>query len=160
MLEEIPHYYFLGDLVIIWYITIPVDVPRILSACHRKIFVLTFLLPFKGKSSLYNGSREDPLASHAVGAWLHLVNNSWEKRICHKPEVKERDISKIVDSYVKFVRSADVLEKIPGRKAYKDVEFAHNIFIKKPNEMVDMLKDLSEKDESRQMNEQESDMVE
>ncbi|XP_066953009.1 uncharacterized protein [Macrobrachium rosenbergii] len=106
-------------------------------------------------------SREDPLASsRAIGAWLYHVNSSWEKKVCLKPDVKERDLKKTVEDYVKFVNSLDILQKVPGRLSYKDVEFAHNIFVKKPKEMVAMLKNMCEKDESRQLNERESDVIE
>ncbi|KAK8732114.1 hypothetical protein OTU49_007186 [Cherax quadricarinatus] len=98
--------------------------------------------------------------SKAIGCWIQSINQAWEKEICNEPDIKEKDRTKIIREYVAFMNSLNILRKIPGRKSCKDVNYSHIIWIKNPNGFIETLKELSEKDVSRQMNERESDVLE
>ncbi|XP_045620415.1 LOW QUALITY PROTEIN: uncharacterized protein [Procambarus clarkii] len=99
-------------------------------------------------------------SNKAIGCWIQSINRAWEKEICNGPDMKEKDRTKIVQEYVSFMNSRSVLQKVPGRRPYKDIDYAHVICIQNPSGFIDKLKELSEKDVSRQMNERESDVLE
>lgn len=87
------------------------------------------------------------------------MNTAWEKQICSMPDPKGKDKTKLIEDFVLYVKSLNILEKVPGRKSYKDVDYSHILSIKNPSEFVETLKEWSEKDASRQMNERESDIL-
>ncbi|XP_071535869.1 uncharacterized protein [Panulirus ornatus] len=112
------------------------------------------------RNPTYRTKRKDSLtSSKALASWMHSVNAAWEKKICNEPEAKEKDKTKLIEEFVLYVKSLNILQKVPGRKSYKDVNYSHILSIKNPNELVETLKEWSEKDVSRQMNEKESDVL-
>ncbi|XP_042889420.1 uncharacterized protein LOC122264540 isoform X2 [Penaeus japonicus] len=96
------------------------------------------------------------VSTRASSCWTRSVNAAWEKNICNKPDMRERDLSRQVEDYVTLVNSLKILEKVPGRQWYKDIEFAHNLFVKEPENFIKTLKIFCDKDVARQMNERET----
>lgn len=70
--------------------------------------------------------------------------------------MRERDLSRQVEEYVSLVNSLKILEKVPGRQWYRDMEFAHNLYVKEPENFIKTLKIFCDKDVARQMNERET----
>ncbi|XP_042232496.1 uncharacterized protein LOC121873209 [Homarus americanus] len=104
--------------------------------------------------------KDSIIPKKACGCWIHSVNEAWTKDICNKPDHKKKNKAELIREYLSYLNSLNFLRKVPGRKLYKDINYTHVISIKKPDEFVKTLKELCDKDVSRQMNERENDVLE